>query len=370
MNTRYHSLIENLNSLSKEDKSNTSFNVARKKLELCGDAGLLKHGFSKENGGYGDGFESLCQVHELIGEHTLDTGLNLSLNAHIWGGIFSLMHFGSDEQKQAWLPALLEGKAISGHAITEPDVGSDVKSMSTQVKVSDNGFMIKGHKRYISNAPIADYLIVYAKDNEHISAFIIKKTDKGVTFTNSPQVEGFKKAPIGDVILDDCFIPTDRLLGRIGTGMVMIQSALAYERAFLFAGLLGIMKYQLNKVINYTRNRKIKGQPLAKSQSISHKIADMAIRLETTKLWVYHCAKLADQNKKITFPSSCSKIYASESFLQSSLDTIQIMGARGLEPFQELSQFVIDAAAGRLLSGSTEIQKNIVSSLLGVGDGC
>lgn len=370
MNSKYQTLIKDIKALSSEDRNKANFDIARTKLELCAEAGVLKHGFSKENGGHGDGFESLCQVHEFIGENTLDTGLNLSLNAHIWGGIFPLIYFGSDNQKKQWLPPFLEGKVISGHAITEPDVGSDVKNISTQVKISNDGFLINGHKRYISNAPIADCLIVYAKDNHQISAFIIKKTDKGVIFTDNPQVEGFKTAPIGDVILDECFIPRDRLLGRIGAGMVIIQSALTYERAFLFAGLLGIMKYQLNKVINYTRSRKINGEPLAKSQSISHKIADMSIRLETTQLWIYHCAKLVDQHKKITFQSSCAKIYASESFLQSSLDTIHIMGAKGLEPLQGLSQFVIDAIAGRLLSGSTEIQKNIVSGLLGVGDGC
>ncbi|RTK96788.1 MAG: acyl-CoA dehydrogenase [Neisseriaceae bacterium] len=346
-----------------------NFDIARSKLKLCAEAGVLKHGFSKESGGYGDGFKALCQVHEFIAQNTLDPGLNLSLNAHIWGGIFPLIYFGSNDQRSQWLPDLLEGKIISGHAITEPNVGSDVKNMSTRVEIFNNGFLINGHKRYISNAPIADCLIIYARDDHRISAFIVKKTDKGAFFTDNPKVIGFKTAPIGDVILDKCFVPRDRLLGQSGAGMIMIQSVLSHERVFLFAGLLGIMKYQLDHVIHRVRNRKINGQSLGKNQSISHKIADMSIRLETTRLWIYHCARLADQHKKITFPSSHSKIYASESFLQSSLDAIQIMGAKGLEPSQELSQFVIDAIACRLLSGSTEIQKNIISGLLGIGEG-
>lgn len=369
MNAQYEALIKDIKVLSSEDENQTTFDIARSKFKRCAKAGLLRHGFPKEKGGYGDRFKFLCQAHEFIGGNTLDTGLTLSLNAHIWGSIFPLMYFASNDQRSQWLPSLLEGKIISGHAITEPNVGSDVKNMFTQVKTFNDGFVINGHKRYISNAPIADFLVIYARDGHQISAFIVKKTDKGVSFIANPRVEGFKTAPIGDVILDKCFIPRDRLLGQSGAGMIMIQSALSHERVFLFAGLLGIMQYQLDHVIHHVRSRKINGQTLGKNQSISHKIADMSIRLETTRLWIYHCARLADQHKKITFPSSHSKIYASESFLQSSLDAIQIMGAKGLEPSQKLSQFVIDATACRLLSGSTEIQKNIISGLLGIGEG-
>lgn len=266
MNRKYQTLIKDINSLLSKSINKPSLNSARTKLKLCAEAGILKHGFSKEIGGYDDGFESLCQAHEFIGRNTLDTGLILSMNAHIWGGIFPLVHFGSAEQKNQWLLSLLEGKLISGHAITEPDAGSDVKNMSTQAKVFKDGFILNGHKRYISNAPIADCLIVYAKDNDQISAFIVKKTDAGVVFTDNPSIQGFKTAPIGDAILNECFIPNDRLLGRSGAGMVMIQSALAYERAFLFAGILGIMEYQLDKVVDYSRVRKIDGQALEKNR--------------------------------------------------------------------------------------------------------
>ncbi|MBL8676385.1 MAG: acyl-CoA dehydrogenase family protein [Alphaproteobacteria bacterium] len=353
--------------IHKEEAHHGSYN-ARKKLKLCSEHGVLRHGFPKIEGGYEDSFESLCKAHEYIGEETLDVGLIISLNAHIWGGIFPLVKFGSAEQKQKWLSRLLNGQLISGHAITEPEAGSDVRNILTQAKIYNDGYLISGRKRYISNAPIADCLIVYAKEAERMSAFIVKKTDEGVLFTDEPHMESFKKAPIGDVILKDCFIPSDRLIGNIGSGMIMIQSTLEYERAFLFAGLLGVMKHQLQKVIDYSRKRQVENQPLGKNQAISHKIADMSMRLETTRLWIYNCAKLADKHKRITVPSSYTKLYASEAFLQSSLNAIHIMGAKGLESSQQLSQYLVDAAACQLLSGSTEIQKNIISGILGIGN--
>lgn len=368
MNSKYKNLVENLKKIIHAEGVEYDSYHARKKLELCAEHGVLRHGFPKIDGGYEDGFESLCKAHEYIGEETLDVGLILSLNAHIWGGIFPLVKFGSAEQKQQWLPHLLNGQLISGHAITEPEAGSDVKNILTQAKIYKDGYLISGHKRYISNVPIADCLIVYAKEAERISAFIIKKTDEGALFTNEPRVEAFKKAPIGDVILKNCFIPHSRLLGNIGSGMIMIQSALEYERAFLFAGLLGVMNHQLKKVIDYSRKRQIENQPLGKNQAISHKIAEMSMRLETARLWIFNCAKFADEHKRITVQSSYSKLHASEAFLQSSLDVIHIMGAKGLESSQHLSQYLVDAAACQLLSGSTEIQKNIISGMLGIGN--
>jgi alkylation response protein AidB-like acyl-CoA dehydrogenase len=367
MNQKYTTLADDLKLIIHEEKNQYDPYHARKKLETCAKHGVLRHGITKLDGGYEDGFESLCKAHEYIGAETLDVGLILSLNAHIWGGIFPLIKFGATEQKQQWLPHLLNGELISGHAITEPAAGSDVKSIITQAKVYKDGYLINGYKRYISNAPIADCLVIYVKEGDRISAFIVKKTDDGVVFTDEPRVDGFKKAPIGDVILKDCFIPQDRLLGNIGSGMVMIQSALEYERAFLFAGVLGIMKYQLQKAIDYSRKRKIENQPLGKNQAISHKIADMSMGLETARLWIYHCAKLADEHKRITLPSSYTKLYASEAFLKSSLDLIHIMGAKGLESSEYLSQYLVDATASQLLSGSSEIQKNIVSGILGIG---
>ena len=145
----------------------------------------------------------------------------------------------------------------------------------------------------------------------------------------------------------------------------MIQLALEHERAFIFAGITGAMHWQLQRAIGYARSRPAGSGYLAGMQAVTHRIADMQLRLDTTRLWIRECARLLDDGKRITLASAQAKLYASEAFLQSSLDAAHILGASGLEG--ELPGLVHDAMAGRLLSGSSEIQKNIIAAMLGLG---
>jgi alkylation response protein AidB-like acyl-CoA dehydrogenase len=212
-------------------------------------------------------------------------------------------------------------------------------------------------------------LLIYAKLDGKISAFLVKKTDLGTKFSDAPQVIGCASATMGDVLLQDCRIPLNRQLGKTGAGTMMIQTALELERAFVFAGISGIMDKQLDTVISYSRQRWVQGQLLGSHQAISHKIADMKLRLDSLKLWVNECARLKTAHKRITLASAQTKLFASEAFLQSSLDAVQIMGASGLVTDSFLPQLVEDALASRLFSGSSEIQKNIIAALLGAGEG-
>ena len=174
---------------------------------------------------------------------------------------------------------------------------------------------------------------------------------------------------MGEVQLDDCRLPRERLLGRAGAGLAMIQSALEWERAFLFAGIAGLMEWQLEHVIDFSRRRRSGSHHLGKHQAISHRIADMRTRLDTVLLWLRECARLAEAGKRITLVSAQTKLIASQAFLQSTLDAIHILGARGLEENSMMAGWLNDAAAGRLFSGSTEIQKNLIAALLGTGEG-
>jgi alkylation response protein AidB-like acyl-CoA dehydrogenase len=170
-------------------------------------------------------------------------------------------------------------------------------------------------------------------------------------------------------LLEDCEIDKNRLLGKPGTGTQMIQKALEYERAFVFAGIVGVMQWQLDEVVvRYSRERQSGGVHLGKHQAISHRIAEMKLRLDTIQLWLNECARLADKNQRLTLVSAQTKLYAAEAFLQSSLDAVQILGAAGLVSGSILPRLVQDALAGRLFSGSSEVQKNLIASLLGTGD--
>ncbi|NOQ36395.1 MAG: acyl-CoA dehydrogenase [Methylococcaceae bacterium] len=343
-------------------------NASRLRLRHCGRLQFLKHAVDAKLGGHNDSFAELIQVHRQLGKETRDSGLILSINAHLWGAVFPLITYGTIQQRQRWLPTLLAAEMVAGHAITEPQAGSDVNALTSTAIATENGFILNGHKRYITNTPIADALVVYARLDDKLSAFLIKSDDEGVTFNDTPQVSSCSTATMGDVLLENCSIPADRLLGKIGAGAMMIQNALELERAFIFAGISGIMEWQLETVINYSRERKINGGHLGQHQAISHKIAEMKLRLDTINLWLNQCANLKNNHKRLTLASAQTKLYASEAFLQSSLDAVHIMGASGLLEGQQMNGLVNDALGSRLFSGSSEVQKNMIAALLGTGD--
>ena len=356
--------------------TDTSPQSARARFLSCARAGLLRHAIDSEHGGHGDGFDALIAAHSELGLSSRDPGLILAINAHLWGAVFTLLRFGSAAQRQQWLPGLLNGELIGGHAITEPQAGSDVGAMLTTATAEGDGYRLQGHKRYITNTPLADVLVVYAKDasgssdagRNSLSAFLLHRDDAGVEFQSGPVVQGCATATMGDVRLNDCRLPANRLLGKPGAGALMIQLALEHERAFIFAGITGVMQWQLTQVVSHARSRPAADGTLADLQAISHRIADMQLRLDTSRLWIRECARLLDRRKRITLASAQAKLYASEAFMQSSLDAAHILGASGLEGDRpgELPSLVLDAMAGRLFSGSSEIQRNIIAAMLGL----
>lgn len=335
------------------------------KLKLVASYGIFKHAIAQNYGGTGDHFRDLVSIHNKLGKSSLDNSLILSINAHLWGTVFPIYYFGTNEQKKIYLKSLINGVLIGGHAITEPQAGSNISLMETTAYSSGGFYVVNGSKRFITNCPIMDVVLVYAKTDEGITALIVEKRDKGVSFSKSHTVTGFPHAPIGEIIFNDCKIPYDRVLGKIGTGQMILQKALELERAFIFAGILGIMQWQLEEVIKYTKTRKIsKSTTLYDQQVINHKIAEISMRFKTVELWINKCAELKDNNLRISLESAYTKLFASEAFLLSSIEISHMFGAFGLETNKPFSQFVLDGLASTIFSGSSEIQKNIISSLI------
>jgi len=336
---------------------------------FCARQGLLKHAIPANRGGNGNNFTDLVSTHESLGKACKDSGLLLSINAHLWGALFPLLNYGNAQQQETYSHKLMSGRLIGGHAITEIQAGSDLNALAMTAVHTEEGFLLNGHKRFITNTPIADLLVVYARLDNKLSAFIVHNDDEGANFLDSPQVSGCRNATMGDVILKNCLIPHNRQLGKTGAGNMIIQQALELERAFIFAGICGVMEWQLESVVKFSRERKVNRSHLGKNQAISHKIADMKLRLDTIRLWVNECARLKDNNKRITMASAQTKLFAAEAFLQSSLDAVHILGSNGLIEGCPMARLVSDALTSRLFSGSSEIQKNIIAALLGTGDG-
>jgi alkylation response protein AidB-like acyl-CoA dehydrogenase len=332
-------------------------------------AGALRHALPERFGGYGDGFADLCRTHRRLGEASRDPGLVLGVNAHLWGGVFPIFLYGDAAQKERFLPSLIRGDWLAGHAITEPGCGSDVQAMASRAERDGSGFRLRGEKRYITNAPLADWLVVYARLDGSITAFLVSREDAGCAFTGGHELQACRGSATGRVLLDGCRIGEDRLLGKPGAGGQILQRALELERAFVFAGIAGIMAWQLDKAVEHSRARRSGGAHLGRHQAIGHRLADMKLRLDTVDLWLRECARLCDEGRRLTLAAAQTKLYAAEAFLQSSLDAVQIFGAAGLEADRGLAALVQDALAGRLFSGTSEVQKNIIAAILGTGEG-
>lgn len=338
------------------------------RFRAVAEQGVFRHALPESFGGFCDEFAALVKTHRRLGEASRNPGLLLMVNAHLWGSVFPILLYGSDRQRETFLPKLISGQWLGGHAITEPSCGSDVQAMTSRAEQSGDDFVLNGEKRYITNVPLADWLVIYAKLDGRITAFLVCREDDGCHFGNDGALEACKGSATGSVILKDCRLDADRLLGKAGAGTQMIQKALEYERAFVFAGIAGIMEWQLAEVVRHSRERRSGGVHLGKHQAISHRIADMKLRLDTVDLWLSECARLCDAGQRLTLASAQTKLYAAEAFLQSSLDAVQIVGAEGLESGSTMAGLVQDALAGRLFSGSSEIQKNLIAALLGTGE--
>ncbi len=342
--------------------------LIQSRFHAVADLGVLRHALPECYGGVGDDFANLYRVHRRLGEASRDPGLMLMVNAHVWGAIFPILLYGNEPQRQQFLPPLLAGRWLGGHAITEPSCGSDVQAMTSCAERSGEGFSLNGKKCYITNVPLADWLVVYAKLEGRITAFLVSRDDSGCRFSPGKALDACLGSVTGSVILEDCQLDATRLLGKAGAGAQMIQKALEYERAFVFAGIAGIMAWQLSEVVRHSRERRSGGVHLGHHQAIAHRIADMKLRLDTIDLWIRECAKLCDTGQRLTLASAQTKLYAAEAFLQSSLDAVQIMGAAALAHDSAMADLVQDALAGRLFSGSSEVQKNLIAALLGTGE--
>lgn len=340
----------------------------RAELGRWAERDLFRLVFPRAQGGLEKPFSELVHALEQLGRDSLDAGLVVSANAHLWGSLLPLSRYGGPDTLP-WLEQLLRGQWIGGHAITEATAGSDIQALEMQAERTADGYRLNGCKSFITNAPIADLLVVYARLEDELSAFVVLRDDPNTIFDDPVRLCASRSSPIGRVHLRQCTLPESRLLGKPGSGSSILQQALEHERAFIFAGLTGIMEWQLATVIAHSRHRRSGGQPLGRHQAISHTIADMKIRLDTSRLWIAECARLKDSGRRITLASAETKACVAEAFLQSCLDAVHILGAGGLESGQRMNELVQDALAGRLFSGSSEIQKNIIATLLGTGEG-
>jgi len=337
----------------------------------CAEFGLLGLPHSRDDGGSGADILTTLLVMEGLGYGGRDNGLLFALNAQMWAVQHPIATFGTAAQKQRWLGRLIRGEIIGAHGMTEADSGSDAMRMRMRAVRREGGYVLDGVKTFVTNAPIADLAVVFAvtdpsRGSFGISAFVVEKEMPGFGTGKDISKMGLRTSPMGEIILENCFVPEENRLGREGQGAILFQSSMEWERACILGVAVGAMERQLETCVEYAKTRHQFDKPIGQFQAVSHRLADMKVRLETARLLLYKVAWLKKMGKPAHLEAAMAKLHLSEVFVQSSLDAIRIHGGYGYATEFEVERDLRDAVGGTIYSGTSDMQRNIIARFLGV----
>jgi alkylation response protein AidB-like acyl-CoA dehydrogenase len=337
----------------------------------CAAMGLQGLPVPQEYGGQGADILTTACALEALGYGCRDNGLIFSVNAHMWSAEIPFVAFGTEAQKRRYLPKLVSGELVGVHAMTEPMSGSDAFSLKSRAERKGNRYVINGSKTFITNAQIADVLIVFAnldpaKGASGITGFIVEKGTPGLTVSRKLHKMGLRTSPMAELAFVDCEVPVGNVLGKEGAGTAIFTASMEWERICILASHLGTMQRLLETCVKYARERKQFGQAIGKFPAIANKVAEMDVRLETARLVLYRAAWLKKQGKHPLREAAIAKTYVSEACIQTCMDAIQIHGGYGYMTEYEIERELRDAIAGKIYSGTTEIQKMIIAGLHGL----
>ena len=345
--------------------------LARENWKKCAHMGILGLAIPEEYGGSATDILTTMLVMEGLGYGCRDNGLIFAMNAQMWSVQHPILTFGSEAQKQKYLPGFCNGELIGAHGMSEPDSGSDAYSLHTKAERISDGYLLNGTKMFVTNAPVADVALVFATVNPAkgiggVTAFLIDKGTPGFRVSRNIEKMGLRTSPMGELILQDCVVPEESRLGSEGAGSSIFNSSMEWERSCILGSHIGAMERQLEECIRYTRERRQFGQPIGKFQAVANRIAEMQVRLETARLLLYKVAWLKQRGKPAIMEGAMAKLYLSESFVQSSLDAVRTHGGYGYMTELEIERELRDAVGGLLYSGTSDIQRMIIARWLGL----
>ena len=314
-------------------------------------------------GGGADILTEVCAL-EALGYGCRNSGLIFSLNAHLCGCEIPLALFGTAAQKRAHLPGLASGEMIGAIVAPETPIGREGTGHGVRAAQKGGGWLLNGSGTLVSNAPLADVLVVIAATGStetRATAFIVRKSTPGFSAGPVLQTMGLRTSPAGEVALENCELPPESVLGEAGRGDDVLETAHEWERICVLAGHLGVMHRQLELSAAYAGERRQFGQPIGKFPAITAKIAEMDIRLETSRLLVYRAAWLKTQGKRAGREAAIAGAYVAEAAIETARDALQIYGGYGYMTEYQIERELRDAVAGRLFSGSAEAEKRIIA---------
>ena len=332
--------------------------------ELWQDMGALGlHGITvaEEDGGLGLGYLEHVVAQEEVARASASIGLSYGAHSNLC--VNQISRWANPEQKAKYLPKLISGEHVGSLAMSEAGAGSDVVSMKLKADKVQGGFVLNGTKFWITNAPYADTLVVYAKTGEGskgITTFLIEKDMPGFSIGQKIPKMGMRGSPTAELVFNDCEVPDENVMGPVNGGVGVLMSGLDYERTVLAGIQLGIMQACLDWVVPYIRDRKQFGKPIGAFQLMQAKIADMYVALNSARAYVYAVAKACDAGKTTRFDAAGAILYASESAVKVSLEAIQALGGAGYTKDWPVERFMRDAKLLDIGAGTNEIRRMLI----------
>jgi len=342
------------------DRSNS---FPRELWPQLGALGLLGITVEEEWGGSGLGYLAHCVAMEEISRASGSIGLSYGAHSNLC--VNQIRRNGNPEQKKRYLPKLISGAHVGALAMSEAGAGSDVVSMRTRADRRGTGYVLNGAKMWITNGPVADTLVIYAKTDatagsRGMTAFIVEKTFKGFSASKKLDKLGMRGSDTSELVFEDCEVPAENVLGVVGNGVNVLMSGLDYERAVLAAGPLGLMQACLDLVIPYLHQRSQFGQPIGRFQLMQAKLADMYVTLNATKAYVYAVAKACDRGETSREDAAGAILYAAERATWMALEAIQCLGGNGYINDYPTGRLLRDAKLYEIGAGTSEIRRMLI----------
>ena len=338
--------------------------------QACAEFGLQGLLVPAEWNGGGQDLLSAVAVFEGIGYGARDNGMVFSVAAHAASCEGPLCAFASEAQKSAWLPGLADGSLIGATGITEPDSGSNALALATTAVQHGDGWLLNGSKTFVTNAPVADIFVVYARTGPGfggVTCFLVPRHTEGLVIGPPIEKMGLRTSPMSQVYLDDCRLPASAVVGGVGSGAMIFSQTMEVERLLVMAPAIGVMERILERCVAHARQRKAGSVPIAKHQAIAHRIADIELGLEAARLLLYRAAWQRTHRGTATRESALAKLAVSEAYVETCRSAVQIFGGYGYTVDYELERELRDALSATLYVGTSEIQRNLIAGLRGLG---
>jgi isovaleryl-CoA dehydrogenase len=323
------------------------------------------HGITveEEYGGSGLGYLAHCIAMEEVSRASAAVGLSYGAHSNLC--VNQLRRNGTEKQKRKYLPGLVSGEHVGALAMSEPGAGSDVVSMRTRADKKGERYVLNGSKMWITNGPVADTLVVYAKTDptagsRGITAFIIEKGMTGFAPAQKLDKLGMRGSDTSELVFTDCEVPEENVLGAVGNGVNVLMSGLDYERVVLAAGPLGIMQACMDVVVPYMHERQQFGQPIGRFQMMQAKLADMYVAMNAAKAYVYTVARACDEGRTTREDAAGAILYAAERATWMALEAIQCLGGNGYINDFSTGRLLRDAKLYEIGAGTSEIRRMLI----------